>query len=100
MDSKFAQFLGSLPKETLPEPVGEEVKSEPENQSTISAPAQLKRGRDPGKRSNPEYTQMSAYILKTLHHKLKVALVQQNIEISELIERLVGDWVEEQERNE
>jgi hypothetical protein len=54
-----------------------------------------KRGRPggQGKRGNPDYAQVTAYILKTLHDETKVNLIRQgNREFSQLVEELLTGW--------
>ena len=54
-----------------------------------------KRGRPggQGKRGNPDYAQVTAYIPKTLHNETKVNLIRQdNKEFSQLVEELLFDW--------
>ncbi len=46
-----------------------------------------------GKRGNPDYFQVTAYIPKTLHNETKVNLIRQgNREFSELVEELLLTW--------
>ena len=46
-----------------------------------------------GKRGNPDYAQVTAYIPKTLHDETKVNLIRQgNKEFSQLVEELLTDW--------
>ena len=54
-----------------------------------------KTGRPPGKRIDPEFTQITAYIRKATHHGVKLALLKENKgrEFSELIEDLLSDWL-------
>jgi hypothetical protein len=46
-----------------------------------------------GKRSDSDYKQVSAYIRKDTHFKVKLALLQEGGEFSELVEELLGEWV-------
>jgi hypothetical protein len=51
-------------------------------------------GRPRGKSSNPNYTQITAYIPKELHNKVKIALIQEGRkEFSQLIEDQLTEWV-------
>ena len=51
-------------------------------------------GRPRGKSSNPNYTQITAYIPKELHNKVKIALIQEGQkEFSQLIEDQLTEWV-------
>lgn len=53
------------------------------------------RGRPAGKRTDPEYSQVTAYIRKNTHHAVKVRLLQegQDREFSELVEQLLDGWL-------
>jgi hypothetical protein len=46
-----------------------------------------------GKRSDSDYKQVSAYIRKDTHFKVKLALLQEGREFSELVEELLGEWI-------
>jgi hypothetical protein len=46
-----------------------------------------------GKRSNAEYRQVSAYICKDTHRKVKMALLEEDQEFSELVGRLLEEWL-------
>ena len=54
-----------------------------------------KKGRPKGKRSNPDYEQVSAYIKKETYRKVKIALLEQGKEqdFSELVEGLLNEWL-------
>ena len=54
-----------------------------------------KRGRPAGKRSDAEFTQVTAYIRKDTHRKAKIKLLEegQGREFSELVEELVAGWL-------
>jgi hypothetical protein len=47
-----------------------------------------------GKRSNAEYRQVSAYIRKDTHRKVKIALLEEDQEFSELVGRLLEEWLD------
>lgn len=55
----------------------------------------VRHGRPRGKRSDPNYEQITAYILKETHKSVKIALLQEdrNREFSELIEELLSGWL-------
>jgi hypothetical protein len=46
-----------------------------------------------GKRSDNDYRQVSAYIRKDTHHQVKIALLQEEREFSELVEELLSGWL-------
>jgi hypothetical protein len=65
------------------------------NSPTPEAEPPAKRGRPggKGKRLNPDYAQVTAYIPKALHDETKVNLIRQgNREFSELVEELLTGW--------
>lgn len=47
-----------------------------------------------GKRRNEEYRQVSAYIRKDTHRKVKMALLEEDREFSELVEHLLVRWLD------
>jgi hypothetical protein len=52
-------------------------------------------GRPPGKRSHPDFEQITAYIRKDTHRAIKIALLQNGKqEFSELVEGLLREWLE------
>jgi len=54
-----------------------------------------KRGRPPGKRSDPDFEQVTIYIRKTTHRQAKIELLKGETrrEFSELVEQLVYEWL-------
>jgi len=52
------------------------------------------RGRPRGKRSHPEFEQITAYIRKDTHQAVKVVLLKNGgKEFSELLEQLLSEWL-------
>ena len=53
------------------------------------------RGRPRGKRSDPDFDQVTAYIRKHTHQAAKIALLQEGRgrEFSELVEDLLAKWL-------
>lgn len=49
----------------------------------------------PGKRSDPDYTQITAYIRKGTHEDVMRAIYKRQ-ELSELIEELLAGWLKKQ----
>jgi len=88
MSSKFAGLLraakgdGTLAEAELPQPI--EIKAS--------------RGRPKGKRSNPSYEQVTAYIRKDTYRQTKVALLQGDEErdFSQLVEDLLCAYLRTQ----
>jgi hypothetical protein len=54
-----------------------------------------KIGRPPGKRSNPEYEQVTSYVRKDTYKGVKVALIQagEKKQFSDLVEELLTEWL-------
>ena len=74
--SKFSELLRNRQERAEPEPT-------------------TKRGRPGGrgKRLNPDYSQVTAYIPTTLHDETKIKLIRQgNREFSALVEELLTVW--------
>jgi hypothetical protein len=57
-----------------------------------------KRGRPKGKRSDPDYEQVTAYIKKETYRQTKIALLQQGEvqDFSLLVEQLLAEWLSTQ----
>ena len=60
-----------------------------------SAPPARRRGRPAGKRSDPDYEAITAYIRRDTHRDVKIALLQagDGQEFSELVEQLLSKWL-------
>lgn len=58
-------------------------------------PVGKRRGRPRGKRSHPDFEQITAYISKQTYRNTKIALLQkgEGQQFSELVENLLGDWL-------
>ncbi len=57
--------------------------------------AKKRQGRPPGKRTHPDFEQVTAYIRKDTHHGVKLALLQEGKgrQFSELVEDLLAGWL-------
>ena len=72
---------------------GAELTMERNSDNETSTPAKRGRPGGQGKRGNPDYSQVTAYIPKTLHDETKVNLIRQdNKEFSQLVEELLSGW--------
>lgn len=69
-----------------------EQQSESPKAAETLAPAQRKRKKT-GKRSDPNYIQVGAYIPKTLNEDVKIKLVRHEGDFSDLITELLEKWV-------
>jgi len=79
-------------------PTAATAQSQPKPKATPAptvADEPVRRGRPQGKRSDPDYTQITAYITKATHKQVKLALLEQGDgqEISEVIEECLRDWI-------
>ena len=54
-------------------------------------------GRPRGKRSNPDYTQVTSYIKKETHKSVQRVLLETEKEFSELIQELLEEWLANKE---
>jgi hypothetical protein len=60
-----------------------------------SPPAKRGRGRPTGKRSDPDYEQVTSYVRKQTYADVKIKLIRegQKREFSELVEELLSKWL-------
>jgi hypothetical protein len=63
--------------------------------STAAAGSPTDASQKKGKRSDPNYTQISAYILKDTHRAVMQAIVTKR-DLSDLIEELFTEWLKKQ----
>ena len=58
----------------------------------------VKKGRPKGKRSNPDFEQVTAYVRSKTYRQTKIALLQQDelSDFSELVEELLSEWLNTQ----
>lgn len=91
MSSKFKGILDGA-KGRGPAPAPAVIQAPPPSPAPPEPP---RRGRPPGKRSDPTYSQVTAYIPEDLHRKVKIALLQEaeGREFSQLVEALLIDWL-------
>jgi hypothetical protein len=61
----------------------------------VAQPKPKKRGRPPGKRSDPDFTQITAYLRTKTIEDVKIKLIKQGStqDFSELIEELLSVWL-------
>ncbi|MFG6100576.1 hypothetical protein SPB21_35385 [Leptothoe sp. ISB3NOV94-8A] len=72
--------------------LADSLDQEPETKKVEEPPAQRKRKKT-GKRSDPNYIQVGAYIPKTLNEDVKIKLVRHEGDFSDLITELLEKWV-------
>ena len=93
--SKFQAVLSS--REVSEEPQEEKAIDFVEKVTPVSSPA-TRMGRPKGKRSNPDYTQVTAYIRQDTYKDIRVLLLQKGDgqEFSELVEELLSEHLKTQ----
>lgn len=70
---------------------------EPSNQPQTSEKPPASRPM--GKSRDPNYKQLGLYVRKDIHRQVKSKAAAEEIELSELVERLLIDWLSEQSDN-
>jgi len=88
MSNKFSALSKAMKGEVVPEEV-EPVQAIPE---IIEAP---KKNRAKGKRSNPDYEQVGVYIPKKISLEVKRQLLESDMDFSDLVTQLLGQWLKE-----
>ena len=98
--SKFKNILDAANKPRDSVEVDESVKEVKKSPPPIveSKPEPIKRGRPKGKRSNPDFEQVTAYVRSKTYRQTKIALLQQSEleDFSELVEKLLTEWLSTQ----
>lgn len=92
--SKFTNALGT--------PTTKEGRSTAQSQSKLlkarsaeSTSTHKRMGRPPGKRTNPDFRQVTAWVRKDTYDDVTVALVKQDRkEFSNLVQELLDSWLE------
>ena len=90
--SKFKGILQQA-KDRTPESPADAPLSPPP--APLAPPSAKKRGRPSGKRSDADYTQITAYIQRETHRDVKIALLKSGngLDFSELIDSLLAEWL-------
>lgn len=98
--NKFKGKFGEALKAAKEHQEDKPVQPEKLEKATISAEKSqsVKKGRPLGKRSNPDFEQVTAYIRSQTYRQTKIALLQQNelSDFSELVEELLNEWLSTQ----
>lgn len=89
-ESKFQSFLAAK---------GVAMESPQPEETETAHDWPVKSDRSPGKRSDPAFEQVTAYIRKRTHDAVKVALIKEGRrrQFSELVEELLSTWAEKTE---
>jgi uncharacterized membrane protein YqiK len=95
MSNRFAVLKEVNTKSSNKEKKTKETSNKPIKQAKNTNNTLKKRGRPRAKRSDPNYSQVTAYIETEAHKKVKIKLLQQDKqqEFSELVNQLLKDWL-------
>ena len=90
-----SKFKGILERAKEREPEADMEVAAPPSPAPAATPSDKKRGRPSGKRSDTEYTQVTAYIHESTHREVKIALLKSGSkqDFSELVDSLLADWL-------
>ena len=98
--SKFKNILDAANKPEDIDAVDAEVKAVKKSNPPIAEEKSppVKKGRPKGKRSNPDFEQVTAYVRSKTYRQTKIALLQQDEleDFSELVEELLTEWLSTQ----
>ncbi|MDJ0596888.1 MAG: hypothetical protein QNJ72_44165 [Pleurocapsa sp. MO_226.B13] len=98
--SKFKNILDAANQSPEPETVKKKTKATKKSSPPIvdEKPEPVKKGRPKGKRSNPDFEQVTAYVRSKTYRQTKIALLQQEKleDFSELVEELLTEWLSTQ----
>lgn len=93
-DNKFPYLSGTQ--------ASDKAKKATPNKKESTSPSSIvpKRGRPKGKRSDPDFEQVTAYVRSETYRKTKIALLQQEEfeDFSELVEDLLSDWLSRKQK--
>ncbi len=89
MSSRFKDALNVMKQARTSKPLAK--KSTPQ-----SAEAPARAG---GKKHDPNYTQVNGYVSRDLYKRVRLALIEDETELGELMERLLSQWLAEREGN-
>ena len=103
MTSKYGELLKGArarsggddrPAAETPGPAGSPAATAP-GPPLDRPPAPPRRGRPPGKRSDPGFVQVTAYVPGDLYRRVRIGLLEdaKGQEFSELVAELLVDWV-------
>ena len=67
----------------------------PKGEGVRQADVPPRRGRPPGKRSDPDFVQTTGYVRAETYRRVRIALLEEGAgrEYSELIEELLNEWL-------
>ncbi len=98
---KFGDALKAAKQPELKQDKSQQNVKETQPPSVEEKPLAPKKGRPKGKRSNPDFEQVTAYVRSLTYRNTKIALLQQEEleDFSELVEQLLCEWLSTQKGN-
>jgi hypothetical protein len=104
MTEKKRIRFSDIPKRKLPVEPDPEVQSESETQQAPAAAAPAApvprpapaKSRQPGKKDNPNYVQVTVYLRKDIYKTTRKLLIDDGRQVSELVDDLVSGWIDRQ----
>ena len=98
--SKFQNILDAANKPQEQNTVKKKAKAvkKSSHSSAMEKSQPTKKGRPKGKRSNPDFEQVTAYVRSETYRQTKIALLQQSEleDFSGLVEELLTEWLSTQ----
>ena len=98
--SKFQNILDAANKPQEQDTVKKKAKAVKKSSPPVvnEKPQPIKKGRPKGKRSNPDFEQVTAYVRSETYRQTKIALLQQSEfeDFSGLVENLLTEWLSTQ----
>jgi hypothetical protein len=63
-----------------------------------AAPASAPKIRQPGKKDNPDYVQVTVYLRKDIYKTARKLLIDDGRQVSELVDDLVSRWISDRHK--
>jgi hypothetical protein len=95
--SVIADKHGKLPVESESTPVPDAL---PAPSSAPLPAATGKTPRQPGKKNNPDYVQVTVYLKKNTYKTARKLLIDDGRQVSELVDDLVSHWIDRQKSSQ
>ena len=92
--SELARTHGNLASETAPEP-----QADPSPPEAPSQPAVKPTPRPRGKKSDPDYTQVTVYLRKDRYATARKRLFDERKQFSDLVGELLDRWIKEVQKS-
>jgi hypothetical protein len=74
------------------------IRTEPEHSPALPPPSP-KKGRAPGKSTDPNYVQVTVYLRKSVHAAARKLLIDERRQFSDLVDELVDQWIKDSQKS-